>query len=73
MGAGLEHFGRGVGISADGIIVVIDPNSTSLLFAKAAKDMVEEIKSGAELSQPSLIWNSPVMLKKQGSSPVLLS
>ena len=58
MGAGLEHFGRGVGISADGIIVVIDPNSTSLLFAKAAKDMVEEIKSGAEpavahLEQPS--------------------
>jgi CO dehydrogenase maturation factor len=47
MGAGLEHFGRGVGISANGVIVVIDPNSTSLLFAKAAKDMVGEIKKGA--------------------------
>lgn len=44
MGAGLEHFGRGVGISANGVVIVIDPNSTSLLFAKAARDMVEGIK-----------------------------
>lgn len=58
MGAGLEHFGRGVGISASGVVIVIDPNSTSLLFAKAAKDMVEAIVSGAKpsvahLSKPS--------------------
>lgn len=48
LGAGLEHFGRGVEINADGVIAVVDSTSTSLVLARITKEMVEGMKSGIE-------------------------
>ncbi|MEA3344699.1 MAG: P-loop NTPase [Chloroflexota bacterium] len=46
--AGMEHFGRGVEINADGVVAVIDPTSTSLELAKVAKEMMEGMRRGDE-------------------------
>lgn len=44
--AGTEHFARGVEASADGVIVMVNPNFTSFQIAERVKKMVEEMRSG---------------------------
>ena len=45
--AGLEHFGRGVETYVDGIITIVDPNTTSFEIAKTVKKIVEQMQRGA--------------------------
>ena len=46
--AGVEHFGRGIEVNADGVVVIVDPNYTSFLTAEAVHKMVKELRAGPE-------------------------
>lgn len=46
MEAGVEHFGRGVDTSLDGILVVIEPSFESLLIAEKIHEMAQSIDIG---------------------------
>lgn len=45
---GVEHLARGIEVNTDGVIAVVDPNSTSFLIAERVKKMVEEMKGDVE-------------------------
>ena len=46
--AGVEHFGRGIEVNSDIVIVVVDPNYTSFQIAENVKKMVTEMRAGPE-------------------------
>jgi CO dehydrogenase maturation factor len=45
--AGIEHFGRGIDINSDAVLVVVDPNYTSFQIAESVEKMVAEMKINA--------------------------
>jgi len=46
MEAGVEHFGRGVGMGLDSVLVVVDPSFESLIIAERVKKLSAEMEIG---------------------------
>jgi len=46
MEAGVEHFGRGVGMGLDSVLVVVDPSFESLILAQRVKKLSAEMEIG---------------------------
>ena len=63
MEAGVEHFGRGVGMGLDSVLVVVDPSFESIIIAERVKKLSAEIEIGEVWSVLNKVTSEELELK----------